>query len=100
MAKLKVSTDRVYQTSTRIKSINDSIRNDFNRVQTEISQLHNAWGGGAANNSSGKFGVISSELEKNRYQVMDGYVNFLRQQVSETYSSLESSLDTLASRFK
>lgn len=100
MANLKINTNSAVVAATHIKTINNQIRDSFSNVKKAISQLDNAWDGSAATNSIGKFNEIKSKFPEARYKVVDNYVNYLLQQVSEGYVQTEDTNKSLADAFK
>ena len=100
MATLKVNTDLAVRAANTIKLNNSQMRDNFQNVQTAISQLNNSWDGSAANAAIGKFNEIKTKFMDARYAVLDNYVNFLLQQVGEGYTQTENANVSLADQFK
>ena len=100
MATLKVNKDLAVRAANTIKLNNSQMRDNFQNVQTAISQLNNSWDGSAANATIGKFNEIKTKFMDARYAVLDNYVNFLLQQVGEGYTQTENANVSLADQFK
>lgn len=100
MANLKVNTDAVVSTANKIRSCNNSMRNNFSSVQTAITKLDGSWDGSAASMAINKFNQIRVEFCDSRYNVMDNYVNFLLRQVGQGYEQTETTNKSLAAQFK
>ena len=100
MANIKVNTDAVVSAAGKIRSCNNSMRDNFSTIQTAITNLDNSWDGSAATMAISKFNQIKAEFCDSRYKVMDNYVNFLLQQVGQGYEQTESTNKSLAAQFK
>lgn len=97
---IRVNTSIVVQAASRIGSINNTIRNDFTSVVTEMNSLGTHWRGQASERAMAQFNSIRGAFVNNRHTVMDNYCRFLHQQVGAGYDDTESSNVRLAEKFK
>lgn len=100
MAGVKISTDLVATAANKISSLNNEMRNGFPEVQSAINKLNGAWDGAAATAAMNKFNAIKNAYCDARYDVVNNYVTFLRQQIDAGYTQTENVNTSLADQFK
>lgn len=99
MANLKINTESAVTAAGNIQTINGQIWDDFSNVQSAMTRLDNVWEGPAATYAIGKFNESRTQA-KERYDVVDNFVNFLLQPVGEGYVQTEEANKSLADAFK
>lgn len=97
---IKVDTDHVSNVADNIDHFNKKIRDDFTAVETAVKSLGSTWVGSASEPSIGAFHDIKNTYSETRYQVVDNFVKFLKQQVDPSYEQTETSNTSLADQFK
>lgn len=97
---IRVDTDQVAQIATTISSLNDKLREELTSSQTTIKSLGNTWTGEAASATINSFDSFAASYFQNYYDIIDGYVKFLRTNVETGYFETETSNVTLADVFK
>ena len=100
MAGVKINTDLVSATATKISGLNNEMRAGFNDVQNAIKKLDSAWDGAAATSAMNKFNAIKNAYCDARYNVVNNYVTFLRQQIDAGYVQTEQVNTSLADQFE
>ena len=97
---IKVNTANVAAAANKIANYNTAIRNDFSAVEKAIKSLGTAWESVASHNAISSFHSIKDAYHDARYNVVNNYVTFLRQQVDEGYTQTETVNKSLADAFK
>ena len=100
MSKIRIDTDKVMASATRIKTLNNQIRDEFREVRDAMKKLDNAWDGSVATSAMSKFNDIKNTYCDARYDVVDNFVVFLQQRVGQGYAQTETANKSLADRFK
>lgn len=100
MADIKIITDLIISTAEEIAVINKSIKEDFEDVKRAMGKLDSSWDGKAATEAMQCFNSINAQFGETRYNIMDNYVNFLRQYVAPSYENAENVNVKLAEAFK
>lgn len=95
----KIDTDVVRNVANNLKVLNSQIKEGFEDVQTSILELEASWQGNAANHAIDSFDKIK-ELFLSRYDVMEGYANFLLLYIGEGYEENEKKIKSIADAFK
>ena len=97
---IQIDTNKVKTVATQIATTNQKISSDFSAVESAISNLNRNWDGTASNVASKKFNNIKNMYYDNRFNVVNDMVNFMKNQVGESYEKLESAIVSAASAFK
>lgn len=95
----KVDTDVARTVASNLKTINSQMRDGLETVCSAISELEISWSGSAVKDAIKQFDKIK-DLSEARYDVMDGYANFLFQQIGEGYEKTGRDNKSLADLFK
>lgn len=97
---IKVNTDKVALAATNIARYNQNIKDNFSEPENAIKMLDGFWDGVASENAKNAFYSIKSAYLNDRYNVVDNFVTFLRQQVDEGYTQTETANKSLSDAFK
>lgn len=98
--KVIVNTSKVVQVANKISSINTEINNDFDDMEEWVQRLNKNWNSEANSHVIGKFHSIKGALKQSRYDVLDNYSRFLKEQVSDGYEKTENANTKLSDAFK
>lgn len=94
----KIDTDVARTVASNLKTINTQMRDGLDVVCSAVSELEMSWSGSAVEDTIKQFDKIK-DLSQARYDVMNGYVNFLFQQIGEKFEETEKSNKSLADLF-
>ncbi|RHW42732.1 hypothetical protein D1B31_03870 [Neobacillus notoginsengisoli] len=97
---IEVDVKVVKWAAERIQTINKTIRDDFQDVESAIRKLNSNWNSPASGPVINHFSTIRNAFVDNRYTVMDNYSKFMLSQVSAGYTDAESKNTKLADAFK
>ena len=97
---IKVNTANVAAAANKIANYNTIIKKEFSSVEAAIKSLDSTWVGVASNNAISSFNGIKSAYCDARYDVLDNYVTFLRQQIDAGYTQTEKANKSLADALK
>jgi WXG100 family type VII secretion target len=97
---IKVNTDQVAQIASDIEGLNNKLREQLQSTQTTIKNLSSTWEGEASSATISSFEEFASKYFQNYYDIIDGYVKFLRTNVESGYFETETSNASLADAFK
>lgn len=100
MSRLKVDTNAIRNTAGKIASCNNQMKNEFTTIEAKMQSLQGTWSGSAADKATKSFAKIKNEYNTTRYEVMDSYVSFLKQQVGVGFDEVEKANKKLADAFK
>lgn len=99
MAKQVVNTDRIASSANRLRTVNNTINNEFRTLQSKAQQLDSNWRSAAGETAK----TTMYQLFRNndvRSSVIQNYINMLEQQVNPGYESAETTNSKLADKFK
>lgn len=94
-----IDTAQVEQIAASIESQNKKLSETLKESQTAIKNLSNTWEGEAAQATITSFDEFASKYFQNYYDIIDGYVKFLRNNVSQGYTETENANINLADAF-
>lgn len=97
---IKVDTSAVATTAQDIYNKNKTIREDFVCVDAAIQRLGESWDGTASDRAMEAFRHIKNSYCDNRYNVVDNLVNYMKNQVGDSYEKTEASISSAAQAFK
>lgn len=97
---IQINTASVIDAATSIEKKNQTIRDEFPKVEAEIRQLGNIWESSVSRNACRRFQSLKSTFYQRRYDTVDDLVRFLRYQVAENYERTEEALSAAAAAFK
>lgn len=97
---IKVNTDQVAQIANTIEGLNKKLDEQLKNSQSTIKNLTNTWEGEAAQSTVSSFDSFAAKYFQNYYDIIDGYVKFLRTNVDAGYFETETANTSLADAFK
>jgi WXG100 family type VII secretion target len=97
---ITVSPDQVLQIASNIERLNIDLDNALTRSQATVRGLASSWQGEAADATIGAFDAFYNKYADDYHEMMQGYVTFLRRNVSESYADAEKKNTGLAGAFK
>lgn len=97
---IEVEVKVVTWAADRIDTINRTIRDDFQDVESAIRKLNANWESPSSNPVINQFTSIRNAFADGRFTVMSNYTKFMRTQVSAGYTDAESKNTKLADAFK
>ena len=97
---IKIKTEMVATAANTIAADNKTIFDEFAAVKTAINNMDNCWHGSAATAAITAFNNIEATFRQTRYDSVNVFVRFLREQVGQTYEETESELQNAAKAFK
>ncbi len=97
---ITVSPDQVLQIASNIERLNNDLSEALTRSQVTVRGLAANWQGQAAEATIRAFDSFYSKYSGEYHDMMQGYVTFLRRNVSESYADAEKKNTGLADAFK
>ena len=97
---IRVNTAQVGQIATSIETLNKKLDAELKDSQIAIKALSTTWEGEASQATISAFDAFSAKYFQTYYDVIDGYVKFLRRNVDSGYFETESSVTNLSDNFK
>ncbi len=100
MAKITVNTDQVSEIASNIESLNKKLTDELNTSRDLFNALGNSWSGEAFEASKSAYNEFATKFFQTYYDVIDNYVKFLRNNVSQGYFDVETVNTNLSEAFK
>ena len=100
MSKITVNTDQVSEIATEIESLNKKLTDELNTSRDLFNALGNSWSGEAVESSKNAYNEFASKFFQTYYDIIDNYVKFLRNNVSQGYFDVETVNTNLSEAFK
>ena len=97
---IKVDTAKVTAAADRMANYNRKMRDEFSSVESAMKSLDAVWESSAASSVMSAFNTIKNTYKEARYDVVDRYVTFLKQQVDPSYTKTENTNKSLSDMFK
>ena len=97
---IKVNTEQVANIATTIEGLNRRLNDTLTNSKNAINGLKNTWEGQASDSTISAYNEFANKFFKNYYDIIDQYVKFLRQNVSDGYFNVETVNTKLADVFK
>jgi WXG100 family type VII secretion target len=97
---IRVDTAQVEQIASSIETLNKKLTDELTTGQSSIKALNNTWEGEAAQATIASFDEFAAKYFQNYYDIIDGYVKFLRLNVAQGYFDTETVNTNLADAFK
>ena len=96
---ITISTDEVNQIATHIESLNEELGETLLSCKSKMDNLSNIWEGEAAQLTIANFNEFAQKYFKSYEEIITQYVQFLRVNVSEGYTEVETQNEKLAEAF-
>ncbi len=100
MAKITVNTDQVNEIAGAIENLNKRLSDELNTSRDLFTTLGNSWNGEAYESTKAAYNEFSQKFFQTYYDVIDNYVKFLRNNVSQGYFEVETVNTNLSEAFK
>ncbi len=97
---IKIDTAQVLEIANKLSSLNDDLQTNLKEAQTTITNLGDIWKGEAATATIDAVNSFATEYYQNYYDLIDQYVQFLKNNVVSGYEETETVNTTLADSFK
>ena len=97
---IRISTDQVGQIASNIERLNNELASTLTDSKAAIDGLQNIWQGEAAEETISSFDAFAGKYFQNYKDIIQQYVNFLRQNVETGYIETENANVSLAQAFK
>ncbi|NLD79456.1 MAG: WXG100 family type VII secretion target [Mollicutes bacterium] len=97
---IRVNTDQVAQIATEIDGLNKKLDEELKLSQTTIQSLSSTWEGEASEATKAAFDSFAAKFFQSYFDIIDGYVKFLRTNVDAGYFETETSNVSLSDAFK
>lgn len=100
MAKITVSADQVRAIASDIEKSNNELMEELAASKALIEKLASDWTGEAYESTKASFNAFATKYFDNYKKVIEEYIKFLRLNVSEAYSEVETQNINLGDAFK
>lgn len=100
MAQITLDTEQVLSIATQIESDNKKLKELLETTRSSINSLSATWTGQAADETRSSYESFSEKFFQQYYDILDQYVKFLRNNVSDQYVDGEGTNVKLADAFK
>lgn len=100
MAKITVNTDQVSSIAAEIEKLNNQLFEELERSRKLFDKLGNSWHGEAYDTSRDAYNSFASKYFNDYKKIIEQYIQFLRNNVSQGYFEVESSNVSLGEAFK
>lgn len=97
---IKIDTAQVIAIADSLDGLNTDLQEKLIEAQKAITSLESVWSGEAASATIDSVNSFASEYFQSYKELIDQYVQFLRKNVSEGYTSVETTNTSLADAFK
>lgn len=97
---IKIDTVQVNAIADNLDNLNSNLQDNLKAVQKAVAGLESVWSGEAASATIEAVNTFANDYFASYKELIDQYVNFLRKNVSEGYTSVETVNTSLADSFK
>lgn len=97
---ITLDTEQVLSIASQIENDNNQLKELLEKTKQTIISLSSTWTGKAADDTRASYTEFSNKFFQKYYDVLDQYVKFLRNNVSEQYTQTENTNSALADAFK
>lgn len=96
---ITVNTEQVSAIATKIENLNNRLRDELNATKETVDRLSDIWEGEAARETISSYNEFASKYFQNYYDVLEQYVVFLRRDVEQGYTAVETQNKALSDVF-
>lgn len=100
MAQITLDTEQVLAIASQIESDNNKLKELLENTKASIDSLSATWTGQAAEETRASYESFANKFFQQYYDILDQYVKFLRSNVSDQYTDIESVNVKLSDAFK
>ena len=95
-----MNTEQVLAIASQIESDNQELQNLLSQSKTTLDSLASSWTGTAAEQTRASYDSFAGKFFQTYFDVLEQYVKFLRNNVAEQYTQVETHNIKLADLFK
>ena len=100
MIQITLDTEQVLAIASQIEADNNQLKDLLNNTKATIDSLSSTWTGQAAEETRTSYEGFANKFFQQYYDIIDQYVKFLRNNVSEQYTQVEVANTKLGDAFK
>lgn len=97
---IKIDTAQVNAIADNLDNLNNSLQDNLKAAQKAVANLNSVWSGEAATATIDAVNSFANDYFQSYKEMIDQYVQFLRKNVSEGYTAVETTNTSLADSFK
>lgn len=97
---ITIDTEQVMSIAAQIENDNNQLKEKLESTKATIDSLSATWTGQAADETRASYAEFANKFFQKYYDVLDQYVKFLRNNVSDQYTQTETANKTIADAFK
>lgn len=97
---IKIDTAQVAAIADSLDGLNNNLQEKLTEAQKAVASLESVWSGEAANATIEAVNSFATDYFQSYKDLIDQYVQFLRKNVAEGYTTVETTNTTLADSFK
>lgn len=98
--RITIDSEQVLGIATQIESDNQQLQQLLNDSKTTLDNLASVWTGQAAEQTRSSYSTFSAQYFQSYFDILDQYVKFLRTNVAQQYTEVETLNTQLADAFK
>lgn len=98
--RITIDSEQVLGIATQIESDNQQLQQLLNDSKTTLDNLASIWTGQAAEQTRSSYNTFSTQYFQSYFDVLDQYVKFLRTNVAQQYTEVETLNTQLSDAFK
>ena len=97
---IKVDTAQVASTAENISRLNGELYTLLAESQTAVNSLSGTWSGKGSDDTRAAYDAFAQKYFTDYREILNKYVTFLNSHVDAGYVATETSVESLADRFK
>lgn len=98
--RITISSEQVLGIASQIEADNQELQRLLTESKSTLDGLASVWTGSAADQTRSSYDTFAGKFFQTYFDVMDQYVKFLRRNVAEQYTEVETNNTQLADVFK
>lgn len=98
--RMVLNTEQILTIAQSIENDNNELKNLLNESKTTINSLASVWSGQASDQTRASYEEFAGKFFQQYYDVLEQYVTFLRRNVAEQYTEVETENTRLSDAFK
>lgn len=100
MARIQINTDQVTEIAAELEMLNKKLTDELEASKDVFAALGNSWSGEAYESSKAAYNEFATKYFQTYYDIIDNYVKFLRNNVSQGYFDVETANTNLSDALK
>lgn len=97
---IKLNSEQVLGIAQTMENKNNELQTLLNESKSTINALSSIWTGQAADQTRASYDEFSAKFFQQYHDVLEQYVTFLRRNVAEQYTQIETENTRLSDAFK